>query len=220
MPPLPCKLRRRLLYSTKQSRYKLWEFAYSKNFQVNASALDNPSPFLKQQQKELSELAKRSDSERSLELSQLVTQLHELLQQPYSFSTSLQAQSLFADLEAVQKKVVVEARKPGVIHFADAEMHWLYTLLHDDSFLESMTQRYKGQLGPMIFHLLVTKAPCDHCSRMMVAKYPDLKTRFGRDIELVIYAKSAYDASAKCVGLENIGKNQSWLTYKQLWQEI
>ena len=85
--------------------------AYSKNFQVNASALDSPSPFLKQQQREVSELAKRSDL-RSLELFQLVTQLHELLQQPYSFSMSMQAQRLCADLEAVQQKVVVGPRKP------------------------------------------------------------------------------------------------------------
>lgn len=202
--------------------HHLWDFAYSKDFKVNASDIQISSPFLKQQQKELSELAKRSDQERYLELSQLVTDLHKLLQQPHSFSVSLQAQSLCTGLEAMRKRVLEEARKGGVTHFTDAEMHWLYTLLHDDSFLDSVRLRYKHQPGTLTFHLLVTKAPCDHCSRMIVAKHADLKTRFERDIELVIYAKSAYEGTgpATCVGLEQIGKNCSWLTYKRLWQDM
>lgn len=85
-----------------------------------------------------------------------------------------------------------EARKGGVTHFTDAEMHWLYTLLHNDSFLDSVRLRYKHQPGTLTFHLLVTKAPCDHCSHMIVAKHADLIARFGRDIGHVIYAKSGY----------------------------
>lgn len=220
-PTVSLKIDRKTTLQHKAVPYpELWDFAYSTEFTRNISASEIASPLLKQQQEELKKLAKRSILERSLELSEIAQGLQELAQQYSSFSTSLQAETVFAEFEKWHKGVFAEARKGGIIHFADAEMHWLYYLLHDDALRDSLRLRYMGKPGPIVFHLLVTKAPCDHCSHMMVAKHQDLVTRFERDVELVICAKSAYDGHNTCVGLEEIGKQQKWLTYKRLWQEV
>ncbi len=97
----------------------------------------------------------------------------------------------------------------------------IYTLLYDDIFLNYVRMRYKDPLKAFVFHLLVTKAPCDHCSRMIVAKRAELNKRFGRAVELVVYAQSAYEGGQTCVGLEGISKDhQDWLTFRPLWKAV
>ena len=195
----------------------MWGFSYSNDLTVNVGELEACSKFLQQQEQELRQLHQRL-ADQGDGLSQAVDNLKELLQPAHSFSISLQAPKYLQSLQDIKKQISDAQHGACIGHFADAEMHWLYVLLHDDALRDSLLQRYEAVQGPLV-HLLVTKAPCDHCCHMIVAKHTELQDRFRCPVEMVIYAQSAY-GSKDCTGLEQIGKGATWLTYKPLWKNV
>lgn len=106
-------------------------------------------------------------------------------------------------------------------HAVDAEMDWLYGMLYDDGSKRMVEQTFTEGMrrsDPLVLHLYVSRAPCHHCSCMIIAKESQLEQRFGRRVEVIISAVAQY--LDECVGLAELSKDLDWLTFIPDWVNL
>jgi len=103
-------------------------------------------------------------------------------------------------------------------HFMDAEIKWLFCLLHDPETIEDLQQKIANTKGPMNIHLHVTKAPCDLCAQMLVLKYPEIVKRYNaeeRGLEIFVTAAAGYGVDHGCIGLEKLSAHNKHIHFSR-----
>ena len=191
----------------------LWDFAYDSCMEPTAAPLQRHSKFLESQQKAL-------QGARAY-----LPKLQEAIKKGGALGSGHpnNPYALQEDANALLQSITefAKAARAGGSHALDAEMHWLYDMLHDIGIKRSLDHRFTLELRQshaLILRLCVSRAPCDQCSRMIIANHHALESRFGCKVEIVISAVADYEQN--CVGLAELSKDISWLTFIPEWLNL
>lgn len=106
----------------------------------------------------------------------------------------------------------------------DAEMKWLWTLLHDAG-VRTDLQRKLSQCSEaeVTLWLYVTQEPCDFCTQMLLLHHPELKNLYAikpnQTLKIVVVAQASYRKSS-CKGFEQLTEaDRQVLDIIPYWQD-
>ena len=101
-------------------------------------------------------------------------------------------------------------------HFLDAEIQWLYDLLHNDKLKDELCAKFAKSSGPITLLLHSTKAPCDLCALTIVRKHSELVKRFdaaNRGLNISVSTSAVYGENIGCIGLARLSESNDCITF-------
>ncbi|DBA91134.1 hypothetical protein WJX77_003041 [Trebouxia sp. C0004] len=202
----------------------LWNFVFSEQFRAAVKASD--SPFLHQILATLDKFLQDfqvlcQEHQRQIALMQSLVDFQHTGDIPNFFVVSDQLDKLAEQTSEAQKLSRRADFKKKVTqstcqHFCDAEIQWLYSLLHNSKLRAELCAKFAQKSGPITLILHTTKAPCDLCAMMIVLKYPELVKRFDaaeRGLEIIVSSSADYGEAIGCVGLAKLSEGNKHITF-------
>ncbi|KAL3133945.1 hypothetical protein ABBQ32_008392 [Trebouxia sp. C0010 RCD-2024] len=171
---------------------KLWEFAYSEDYTLKAARLPLERQFAEDQQAALAQGLKN--------ISRWQADRHELQQKletlpdtsnPLLLTEKVRELKLYTSLNKLTTKLDDLFLSGGCAHAFDAEMQIVHCLLYNGDVKTNLQMRFADHPGPMTVDIVVTKAPCDHCTRNIIARHAEIQARFDCKVSSVVSAAAS-----------------------------